>query len=143
MHCSGVVPILALWQGNSLQEDNMAARRATSQTLKSIGGATMLALGLVILFANLDGLAASLCSFAGVSGHEAVGTLPALGLTILHAAEAYTFNHDVFVSCFRQTLVSFWPLMLVAIGAALFRSAFGGGFARSQAPATSSSEEAR
>ena len=45
----------------------MADRRATSQSLKSIVGASLIALGLVILFANLDGVAASLSNRAGPS----------------------------------------------------------------------------
>jgi hypothetical protein len=43
----------------ALQEVKMAARQASSQSLKSIAGATFLALGLVILLANLDSLTSS------------------------------------------------------------------------------------
>ncbi len=110
----------------------MAARQASSQTLKSITGAFFVALGFVILFSNLDGVATSACSFAGISPHEAPGILPAFGLAGLHALQTYTFDHDAFLSGLRQILVSFWPLILVAFGAVLFGSAFRGRFATAQ-----------
>src|SRR5260370_1076771 len=44
----------------------MTARRALSQNLKSMAGAIFLDRGLVMLFANLDGVAASLCNLAAV-----------------------------------------------------------------------------
>jgi hypothetical protein len=103
----------------------MAARQAFSQTLKSIAGASLLALGLVLLFANLDGVAASVRSLTGLSAHEALGIVPTLGLAVLHAAQAYAFDQSGFMSGFLQILVSFWPSVLIAIGAALLRNAFG------------------
>ena len=121
----------------------MAARQASLQSLKSIAGASLLALGLVLLFGNLDGVAASLSNFAGISAHEGLGVLPALGLAGLHALQAYTFDPNGFISALLQILVSFWPLIVVAIGAALFRSAFRGGFAKSKVVTTSSNERAR
>jgi hypothetical protein len=103
----------------------MAEWKATSQSLKSIAGASLLAVGLVLFFANLDGLAASLGRFAGNSSPEAVGILPALSLAALHAAQAYAFDQRGFISGFLQILVSFWPSILIAIGAALLRNALG------------------
>src|SRR5260370_42600336 len=44
----------------------MTARRALSQNLKSMAGAIFLDRGLVMLFANLHGVAASLCNLAAV-----------------------------------------------------------------------------
>jgi hypothetical protein len=108
----------------------MAARQATSQSLKSIGGASLFALGFVVLFANLDGVAASLTSFSGISAHEALGLLPTLGLAALHAAQAYAFDQDGFISGFLKILVLFWPLILILAGALLlcdiFRASFRG-----------------
>jgi hypothetical protein len=103
----------------------MAARKAASQSLKSIAGATLLALGLVLLFANLDGVAASLTSFSGISAHEALGVLPTLGLAALHAAQAYAFDQDGLISGFMKNLVSFWPMILILAGAALLQRAWG------------------
>lgn len=120
----------------------MAALQASSQSLKSIAGASLAALGLVILFANLDGVAASLSNIAGISVHEAPGILPALGLAALHVAQTYAFDHAGFLSSLLQILVSFWPLLLVAMGAALLRSAHSGRPAKPEAVATSSGERA-
>jgi len=108
----------------------MADRRATSQSLKSIAGASLIAFGLVILFANLDGVAASLSNCARVYVHEAVGILPALGLAALHAAQSYAFGHAGFLSSLLQILVSFWPVILILAGALLLRDVFRGSFSK-------------
>lgn len=102
----------------------MADRRATSQNLKSIAGASFLAFGFVMLFANLDGVAASLCNVAGIPVHEAPGILPALGLAALRAAQSYTFDQQGFFSSVLQILVSFWPVILILVGALLLREVF-------------------
>src|SRR6266436_4599966 len=107
----------------------MADRRATSQSLKSIAGASFIALGLVILFTNLDGVAASLS--------YCVGILPALGLAALHAAQTYVFDDAGFLPSLLQILVSFWPVILILIGALLLRDVFRGSFSRQGAHAGS------
>ena len=53
----------------------MAARQASSNSLKSIAGALLLALGLAFLFGNLEGIAACINNFAGISAHDA-GAVP-------------------------------------------------------------------
>src|SRR5260370_20671803 len=74
-------PLSSRWGKEiALQEASMAARQASLQSLKSIAGARLLALGLVLLFDNLDGDAPSLSNFAGVSVHEVLRVLPALDL---------------------------------------------------------------
>jgi hypothetical protein len=105
----------------------MATRQASSQRVNSIAGASLLALGLVILFANFDGVAASMSSVSGISAHETLGLFPALGLAALHAAQTYVFDQDGFISGLLKNLVSFWPLILIFVGAALLRrpAAFG------------------
>ncbi len=101
----------------------MAARQSTYKSLNSIAGAILLALGLVILFANLDGVADSVSNFAGSSAHEALGVLPALGIAALHAAQSYAFDHAGFSSSLLQILVSFWPLVLIFASAIVLRRA--------------------
>ena len=113
----------------------MAARQASSQSLKSIAGALLLALGLVFLFGNLEGMAACISNFAGVSAHDVVGIVPALGLAGMHAVQAYTFDRDAFLSGLRQNLVSFWPLLVVVIGTALLKSGLRRRLARPRASA--------
>jgi hypothetical protein len=116
----------------------MATRQASSQSLKSIAGASLFALGLVLLFANLDGVAASLSSFAGISEREGVALLPALGLAGLHALQAYAFDQAGFISGFLQILVSFWPLVLIFVGAVVLRRALARRLAALGIPAGSS-----
>ena len=102
----------------------MAARQTALQSLKSIAGATLFAGGFALLFANLDGVAASMSNVAGISAREGLGILPAIGLAGLHALQAYTFDHAWFGSALLQILVSCWPLLLIAIGGLMLLSAF-------------------
>jgi len=102
----------------------MVDRRAAFQSLKSIAGASFIALGMVILFANLDGIAASLGNCTGIYVHEAVGILPVLGFAALHAAQTYAFDHAGFLSSLLQILVSFWPVIPILVGALLLRDVF-------------------
>jgi hypothetical protein len=102
----------------------MAARQTSSQNLKSIMGAILLALGFLVLFANLDAVTGQINSAAGTPVGPAQGMLPALVLAALHAIEDYAFDHAGFSSGLLQILVSFWPLILIIIGAVLLREAF-------------------
>src|SRR5258706_904018 len=109
-------PLFSRWgQEMALMEASMADRRTTSQSLKSIAGASFIALGLVILFTNLDRVAASLGNCAGILVHETVGILPALGLAALHAAQTYVFDHAASLSNLQPVFVAFWPLILSLI----------------------------
>jgi hypothetical protein len=47
--------------------------------------------------------------------------IPALGLAGLRAVQVYIFDHSHFLSALQQILVSFWPLLLVVVGAVLMR----------------------
>jgi hypothetical protein len=108
----------------ALQEANMVAQQTSSQNLKSIMGAILLALGFLVLFANLDAVTGQINSAAGTSMGPTQGILPALVLATLHALQDYAFDHAGFLSGLLQILVSFWPLILIIIGAALLRDAF-------------------
>jgi len=98
----------------------MTTQRTSSQRLKSISGASVFALGLLLLFVNLDGAAAHVSSLICTQA-QASGMLSALGLAGLHALQAYTFDRTGFLSSLLQILVSFWPLILIAVGAILLR----------------------
>ena len=104
----------------------MATRNTASRSLKSIAGAFLLALGLVILSANLDAIAACISGFAGISVPKEPGIVTALGLAALHATQIYAFDHDQFLSSLLRILVSFWPVILILIGAVLLRDVFRG-----------------
>jgi len=103
----------------------MTARRTSSQSLQSIAGASVFALGLLLLFVNLDGVAAQVSTMVCTPA-EAPGMLAAIGLAGLHALQAYTFNHDGFLSSLMRILVSFWPVILILLGAVLLQNVFRG-----------------
>jgi hypothetical protein len=106
----------------------MVAERTSPSRLKSITGAILLLLGFLILFANLDAVAGQITNSAGTAGAQTTGMLPALILAALHALQAYVFDHTGFFSGLLQLLVSFWPVILIVIGAVLLRDAFWGRF---------------
>ncbi len=116
----------------------MESRQPSKKSLKSITGAALVALGLLMLFANMDGVVSSMDGLASISANETLGALPALGLAALHAAQAYSFDRAGFFSALQQILVSFWPLLLVIIGAILLRFAFGGRFESMESRSSSS-----
>jgi len=93
--------------------------------LTKIVGAILLALGLLFLFANLDGVASQFNISLGSAAYT-LGFFPALGLAGLRALQAYAFDHSRFLSGLEQFLVSFWPLLLVGFGAVLLRLALAG-----------------
>lgn len=102
----------------------MAKQMTSSRGLKAIVGATLLALGLLLFFANLDGVASRLgSSFTSQAGSSL--TLFELGLAGLRAAQSYFFDHASFLWGLQQILVSFWPLVLVIIGITLLGQLFG------------------
>jgi hypothetical protein len=142
MHSSEGTPILALGQEIALREDNMAASRTTTRSMKSVFGAAALAIGSFLLFVNLDGIAAQINNAVGAPA-ESVGIFPALGLAGLHALQAFAFDHAGFLSSLLQILVSFWPLILVLLGTALLRSAVGERSTKSAVVATPTSERVR
>ncbi len=109
----------------------MVARQTSFRSLKSISGACAFVLGFFLLFVNLDGFAALLNHAAGTPA-EIVGILPALGLAVLHAVHTFTFDESGFLSSLLQILLSFWPLLLIVVGATMLLHAFKG---RSASPA--------
>jgi hypothetical protein len=121
----------------------MESRQPSTRSLKSITGAALVALGLLMLFANVDGVVSSMDGLASISANETLGALPAVGLAALHAAQAYTLDRAGFFSALEQILVSFWPLLLVIIGGILLRYAFGGRFEPVEGSSSSSARRAR
>ena len=99
-------------------------RQTESQSLKSIAGAVLLALGLLLFFANLDAVGVSLMEGIGHRPPEGMEPALAAGLAAIYAVQTYTFEHAQFASGIRQILVSFWPLTLVIVGCLFLRGAF-------------------
>lgn len=116
----------------------MAAQQTSSRSLNSIAGAALIAVGLFLFFANLDAAAASVTLALGIPA-ETAGMLPTLGLAALHALQAYTFNHDGFLSSLRHILISFWPVSLILFGLVLLRDAMANRLLRYRAGAESRS----
>lgn len=111
----------------------MAKQMTTSRGLKAIVGAGLLALGLLLLFANFDGIAARLNgSFTSPAISPAVpeGTLIEIGLAGMRAAQSYFLDRPSFLSGLQQILVSFWPLILVILGMTLLAQLFAKHFSR-------------
>ena len=103
----------------------MTNQRTHSRNPKSIAGVAFLVLGLLALFGNLDGAAAQLSCPIATPAAEALGVLPSV---ILSAAsqtlQILFFDHQRFLQDFFQTLVLFWVLLFVIVGALLLRAAF-------------------
>jgi hypothetical protein len=105
--------------------------QTSSRNLKAIVGVALAAVGLLLLFVNLDNVAADLNRpFASPAG--SLDAVVQLGLAALRTAHGYFFDHSSFQSGLRQILVSFWPLILVIFGGVLLQSAFGRRFANSR-----------
>lgn len=105
----------------------MAAQQTSSRSLNAIAGAALIAGGLFLLIANLDAAVAPVTRELGISS-EGPAALQALGFAALHALQAYTFNHEGFLSSLRQMLISFWPVSLVLFGLVLLRNAMANRF---------------
>ncbi len=102
----------------------MAKRQTSSKSLHAVVGALLLSLGLLLLFANLDEVAAHIGNSC-TSTTNSVGTVIELGLAGMRAVQAYFFDQPTFQAGLHLILVSFWPLILVMIGATLLQSAIG------------------
>ncbi|PYT87504.1 MAG: hypothetical protein DMG36_25320 [Acidobacteria bacterium] len=100
----------------------MAKRQTSSKSFHAVAGALLLSLGLLLLFANLDEVAAQVNhSFTSTGG--SLGTVIELGLAGMRAVQAYFFDQSTFQAGLHLILVSFWPLILVMIGATLLQNA--------------------
>jgi len=95
----------------------MARQHKFPQSLKSIVGAALVGLGLIILFGKLDGPAAQLTNLLGVAARETLELLPPFVPAAWQALQTYAFDQRPFSPCAVQMLVSFWPLLHVMAGA--------------------------
>ncbi len=93
----------------------MARQDKTSRSLKSIMGAALAGLVLVILSGRLDGPSVQLPTLLCAAASEALELLPSIVPASWQALQAYAFEHQ---RTSLQTLVSFWPLLRILAGAA-------------------------
>jgi hypothetical protein len=105
----------------------MTRQQTLNRSIKAITGATLLSLGLLLLLANLDEVVArSSSSLASPAG--SLGTVLELSLAALRVTQVYVFDPSRFQSGLQQILLSFWPLVLVFMGAGLLQVVFKGRF---------------
>ncbi len=119
----------------------MAKRQTSSfKSFPAVAGAILLSLGLLLFFANLDEVAAHLGN-SFTSAGSSLGAVIELGLAGMRAVQAYFFDPSTFQAGLHLILVSFWPLILVIIGATLLQSAAGKRLANSRLAQTFPSGE--
>jgi hypothetical protein len=90
---------------------------------KSIGGATLVGVGTLVLYENPAGEIAQLRHVLGANGSDGLGVLPAVVLATSQAVRACAFDHHGLMPCLLRMLVSFWPPLLVIAGTRLLRDA--------------------
>jgi hypothetical protein len=96
-----------------------------SEIFKSIAGGPLVGVGLHILLRNLDRAATQLSHPLGAANTgEALGLLPSVVLAASEAARPYASDHVGLLQSLLRMLVSFWPLLLVIVGAILLRDVF-------------------
>jgi hypothetical protein len=94
---------------------------------KSIAGAGLIGFGGFVLYESLDRLPTYMNNLLGNLPEEAPRVLPGPILAASRILRAYGANHRQFLETLvLHTLVSSWPLLLVAAGAALSRESFAG-----------------
>lgn len=106
----------------------MANQQTSSKSFNAAAGAILLSLGLLLFLAGLDDLAARVSNGYN-SPSDLLGSVLTLGLATLHAVQVYFFDQPKFQAGLHLILVSFSPVILVLIGAALLQGAFKSRFA--------------
>jgi hypothetical protein len=99
------------------------AHRA-SESLQSIAGGGLVGLGLHIWFGNLQGVASQLTHLLGASSGETLGLASSVIVAAAQAGRVYASDHQGFFLDVLRMLVSFWPLLLVIVGAGLLKDVF-------------------
>jgi hypothetical protein len=91
---------------------------------KSIGAATLVGVGTLILYETVAGDVAQLRHVLDANGSDALGVLPAVVLATSQAVHACGFDHQGLMPCLLRMLISFWPPLLVIVGTILLRNGF-------------------
>ncbi|HLO05873.1 MAG TPA: hypothetical protein VK198_04510, partial [Terriglobales bacterium] len=89
-----------------------------------IAGGGLVGLGLHIWFGNLQGVASQLTHLLGASSGETLGLASSVIVAAAQAGRVYASDHQGFFLEFLRMLVSFWPLLLVIVGAGLLKDVF-------------------
>ena len=97
----------------------MARHRIAFRGSKSIAGTVLAALGMFILYQNLDGAVIGLRHVLHSNGAETLG----LVLSLSQVLQAYAADHQRLLHGCFHLLVSSWPLLLVRVGTVWSRDA--------------------
>ena len=88
------------------------------QRAKSAAAPALISLGILIFCGNLEQTAIQLSHLFYTAPRQAIGVLPAISIAASQVAQACSANQQSFLhACLMRTLVSSWPLLLVAVGA--------------------------
>jgi hypothetical protein len=99
----------------------MAGKYGLFRNSRSIVGMLLIGFGLFILCGNLADAVARFSRLAGVcaDAKQAFGGLVVAGLAVSQVWRAYVFDRRELVLCVWRVFVSFWPLLVVMVGAVL------------------------
>jgi hypothetical protein len=114
--------ILGLQARSTQQEGNMATRQTNSGKAQSVLGMAIVAVGILVLVPKFIAVAPLLSGTFQEISLQAFNALPALGLGALHAGQALVFDPGTFFAGVARILVSFWPLLVVALGTLILRN---------------------
>ena len=105
----------------------MARQHAVFQNRKSIVGAALIGLGLLVLF-RYGAEAAVLIRFLPIIGDQAdsLGPLAAASMAVQHFLQCYLFDHTEFLRILFQVLLSFLGLLLIGAGTIFLPAVFAG-----------------
>ena len=98
----------------------MARRHTEFQNRKSLVGAALVGLGVVIFFRSLAE-APMLIRFVRIIGAQAdsLGVIAAGSMAVQRGLQGYLFNHSEFLRVVYQVLLSFLGLLFIVMGASL------------------------
>jgi hypothetical protein len=91
----------------------MANQHTTSQTIKPIVRAIVIALAIILVLSSFDQSAAQLSNYLGSVARDAIALLPSFALTASQALQPDASAHHQFSLCSLQMLL-FWPLLQTA-----------------------------
>jgi len=99
----------------------MARQGRFFQNIKSMAGVMLIGFGLFILCGNVADAAARLSRLASTNAEmtQAFGGLIAVGLAAARVWQAYLFDRRGLLLGLCDTLISFWPVLLIVAGAVL------------------------
>jgi len=96
----------------------MAGQYTSSPSRKAIVGVILAALGIAIVFRDLDVAAAQGCSLVDVTACMASEVLRSVILACCQALPAYLCEHQALLVGFAHMLASHWLLLCVMVGGA-------------------------